>query len=102
MIDGFSEDDCTLDDMALPYALTIGFFLLVGVPCLFFPRQMQRFVLAFNERFGHVEPPSGFRRTPQYLRRLRLIGAVCVLVALLYAFLAFFIAFADEIARAVI
>jgi hypothetical protein len=80
--------------MASPHALVIGFFLLVGLPCLFFPRWMQWFVLAANERLGYVEPPSGFRRTPQYLRRLRLIGAVCVLVALLLAFFTLWIALA--------
>ena len=76
-----------LDDMPLPHALLIGFLLLLGIPCLFFPRWMQRFVLAANERLGYVEPPSGFRRTPQYLRRLRFIGANCILFALLVAFL---------------
>ena len=85
--------------MTLPDALLIGFFLLVGIPCLFFPRRMQWFVLAANERFGYVEPSSGFRRTPQYLRRLRVIGAVFILVALLDAFLN---AFAYDIVRAVI
>jgi hypothetical protein len=79
--------------MALPYALPIGFFLLLGIPCLFFPRWMQRFVLAANARLGHVEPPSGFRRTPQYLRRLRFVGAQLVLGALLLAYV-------DEITRA--
>jgi hypothetical protein len=88
--------------MALPPALLIGFLLLLGIPCFFFPRWMQRFVLAANERLGYVESPSGFRRTPQYLRRLRLIGANAILFALLVAFLTLFAAFIDEIARAVI
>ena len=67
-------------------ALVPGFFLVVGVPCLVVPRQMQRFVLGFNERFGYVEGPDGFRRSAKYLWRLRLIGAIAMLSAAIAAF----------------
>jgi hypothetical protein len=80
----------TMTDVLLP-----AFLLLVGIPCLFTARQMQRFVLSFNERFGHVEPADGFRRSPKYLGRLRLIGLIMVCAAALTAF-------AKEIASLVI
>jgi hypothetical protein len=72
--------------MTLLDALLPAFFLLVGVPCLVTPRHMQRFVLSFNARFGYTEPMGGFRRSPQYLRRLRLIGSLMVFAAALAAF----------------
>jgi hypothetical protein len=80
-------------------ALISGFFLSVGIPCLFFPRSMQSFVIAFNARRGNVEPPSGFRRTPRYVRRLRYIGIVFVVLSLMPVFLP---ALANGFARTVI
>ena len=71
----------TLLDVLVP-----AFFLSVGVPCLLAPRHMQRFVLSFNARFGHIEAPDGFRRSSKYLGRLRLIGILMVLFGLFAAF----------------
>ena len=85
-----------LDDMTTVMdALLPAFFLLVGLPCLFTPRQMQRLVLRFNARFGKVEPTDGFRRSRKYLGRLRLIGVLMVSAAVVTAF-------TNQIARLVI
>jgi hypothetical protein len=69
--------------VTLSEALLPGFFLLLEIPCLIFPRRVKLFILALDQRFGHVEPPSGFNRAPKYLRRFRLIGVFATLAAML-------------------
>ena len=75
------------------------FCLLVGVPCLLTPRQVQRFALAFNEKMGHREELNSFRRSEKYVGRLRKLGFLTILGGTIVVLID---VFAEDVVRAVI
>ena len=72
----------------------VALCLLVGIPGLLVPRQLQRMTLSHHGGTGRSDRLDAFRRSPRFVFWLRVLGGFTIVCAAV-------VVFAEEIARVV-
>ena len=71
----------------MTHLVFIIFLSFVGFSFIIWPHKVQKFVIRFNEKFGHIEPRDSFRNSEKYILRLRRFGLFAIIGAVLIFFM---------------